>query len=526
MNSESFIRSQLPIEQKFPKLLSAITNGVYEREQILAISLLGLVAGHNTFLFGPPGTAKSLISRRLAYAFEQPRYFEYLMNRFSTPEEIFGPISISALKEDRLQRQIEGYLPTADFAFLDEIWKSSPAILNNLLTILNEGIFKNGQDIIKVPLKSLIVASNEVPDDDDGLSALYDRFILRLFVTPIKYKKHFNKLLQNEPVNEIVELPDNLKIHYSELITWRKNLHSVGLSDDTLRLIHVIRKKIDEYQDELEELYISDRRWQKIAILLKAAAFCCGRKSTMPLDLFLLKHCLWATEIQKPIIDKIVDDVITEECIKGFSTGLDYFIRFRQEIESLLFFDRTDNNLTKVIHRATDEKYRLDLELINISGEKEKIYVLINKEDFFSDTIFYPSVGFSISYARKMLENSANMPQRFKCYIEYTYQRGVLKKHFILKDQQAEFTDYQLNLFKSTSTSLSHIRNSRNISQLIKETKDEIRQKNFLKEEDKPISLFLNKKESDILSTGISKLNLDVEQEIKNYEQLELLCTI
>lgn len=141
MSNENYIKSALPIEQRFPKLLSAISNGMYEREQILAISLLGLIAGHNTFLFGPPGTAKSLISRRLAYAFEKPRYFEYLMNRFSTPEEIFGPISISALKEDRLQRQIEGYLPTADFAFLDEIWKSSPAILNNLLTILNEWHF-------------------------------------------------------------------------------------------------------------------------------------------------------------------------------------------------------------------------------------------------------------------------------------------------------------------------------------------------------------------------------------------------
>lgn len=524
MSNENYIKSALPIEQRFPKLLSAISNGMYEREQILAISLLGLIAGHNTFLFGPPGTAKSLISRRLAYAFEKPRYFEYLMNRFSTPEEIFGPISISALKEDRLQRQIEGYLPTADFSFLDEIWKSSPAILNNLLTILNEGIFKNGQDIIKVPLKSLIVASNETPDHDDGLSALYDRFILRLCVPPIKYKKHFNQLLQNKPTNEQLELSDGLKIQYKELMQWRKEIHSVEIPEEMLQLIHIIRSKIQKQQDELDDLYISDRRWQKIAILLKAAAFCCGRQRILLDDLFLLKHCLWATEPQRAIIEKLIDDSVAEASESLFSTELDYFRAFRQDIENLLFFDRTDKHLTKIIHRATDDKYRLDLEIATLSGETEKIFVTFDKTCFSSDTIFYPSVGFSLGYTRRMLENSVNLSQRFKAYIEYTEQRGILKKNFILKDRYHEFTDYQLTLFKSKSPLLSGIRNHRSIINLIKNTKGDIRGKSIVKD-NKQQSIFINKNEFDILFTGIDTLNLDIEQEIKNYEQLELLCT-
>lgn len=525
MLNRNFTQSSLPIEQRFPKLLQAISDGMYEREQILAIALLGLIAGYNTFLFGPPGTAKSLISRRLAYAFEQPNYFEYLMNRFSTPEEIFGPISISALKEDRLQRQIEGYLPTADFAFLDEIWKSSPAILNNLLTILNEGIFKNGQDIIKVPLKSLIVASNETPDNDDGLSALYDRFILRLCVPPIKYKKHFNQLLQAKPINDQLVVPENLKIHYKELVNWRDKLHSVEISEETIELIHLIRKKIQEQQDELEDLYISDRRWQKIAILLKAAAFCCGRKNTILDDIFLLKHCLWATEQQRLLIEDLIDNVVSEASKNIFIAELDYFRVFRQSIEKLLFFDRTDKSLSKIIHRTTDDKYRMDLELTLLSGETEKIFVTMNKNMFFSDTDFYPLVGFSLSYTRKMLKSSLGFNQRFKCHIEYTYQHNVLKKNLVLKDQYGEFADYQLTLFKSKLPSLSHIRNSRNIIQLIKDTKNDIRQKNIEKDEHKFISIFLNKKEIDILLTGIDSLNLDIEQEIKNYEQLELLCT-
>ena len=174
------------MQDRIHDLLKQLSAGMHEREQIIAIALLGAIAGHNTFLYGPPGTAKSLISRRLAAAFKSKSYFECLMNRFSTPEEVFGPVSIKELKEDRYVRKTEGYLPTAEFAFLDEIWKSSPAILNNLLTIINEHLFKNGSERVKVPLKSLVVASNEVPPENQGLDALYDRFIISCMFLPFR----------------------------------------------------------------------------------------------------------------------------------------------------------------------------------------------------------------------------------------------------------------------------------------------------------------------------------------------------
>ena len=112
---------EIAMQKRISNLLKQLNVNMHEREQILAITLLGAISGQNTFLYGPHGTAKSLISRRLACAFETSNYFECLMNRFTTPEEIFGPISIQELKADRYVRKVEGYLPTADFAFLDEI---------------------------------------------------------------------------------------------------------------------------------------------------------------------------------------------------------------------------------------------------------------------------------------------------------------------------------------------------------------------------------------------------------------------
>ena len=114
--------------ERIYSLLKILNEGLCEREEITAVALLAAMAGQNIFLYGPPGTAKSFISRRLSKVFKTNVYFEHLMNRFSTPEEVFGPISISELKKDNYVRKIDGFLPTADFAFLDEIWKSGPEI--------------------------------------------------------------------------------------------------------------------------------------------------------------------------------------------------------------------------------------------------------------------------------------------------------------------------------------------------------------------------------------------------------------
>ena len=306
------------LRKRIEKLIDAISAGLHERREHVAVALLAALSGQNIFLLGPPGTAKSMLARRLKSAFVgDSSYFEYLMQRFSTPEEIFGPVSITELKKDKYVRKTEGFLPKANFAFLDEIWKSSPAILNTLLTIINEKTFRNGIKIENVPLQSLIAASNETPPDNQGLEALYDRFIVRLHVPPMKQMDNFCALLTDAPANSDVNC-DEVAIKSEDLKQWREKIHAVQLSPETILIIQDIRLQIAEKADELK-IYVSDRRWQKAAILLKAAAFFCERESTNLVDTLLLRHCLWTTVNNR----KSIGDMVTVAVKKsGFTTEL------------------------------------------------------------------------------------------------------------------------------------------------------------------------------------------------------------
>ncbi len=312
----------MTLKERMQKLIEILQKDLYEREEVISLSLLAGLAGQNVFFLGPPGTAKSLIARRLAKVFDTKHYFEYLMQKFSTPEEVFGPISIAELKKDNYVRKIQGFLPEAEVAFLDEIWKASPAILNTLLTIINEKTFKNGLETLSVPLKMLISASNELPDQNLGLEALYDRFLLRFYIPPIRERQNFETILQNGSTQVDPQIDDKFKISTDEWKKWKEQLKETQLSEDTLHLIHAIRLAIEKRNKEHPDkkpIYVSDRRWQQAALLLKASAFFCNRTTTNIGDVFILTYCLWSQNDHRLEIEKIVKTAIKEN---GFDTGV------------------------------------------------------------------------------------------------------------------------------------------------------------------------------------------------------------
>ena len=291
-------------------LLNKLSEGLFEKQHILAIALLSAIAEESIFLLGPPGTAKSLVARRLKLAFKDGKSFEYLMSRFSTPDEIFGPVSISLLKnEDRYERVIDGFMPTADIVFLDEIWKACPSIQNALLTAINERIFQNGNTTINLPMKALIAASNELPAEDEGLEALWDRFLVRMVSNCIQSETEFFKMVRQNNVSEVV-IPENLLISNETYQEWKSKIYNIAIPDDVCFAVSYIRKSLqNESKNEdsnAMDFYISDRRWKKCFHLMQTSAFLNGRKSVDMTDLVLMIHCLWNKVDTISIIIKIV----------------------------------------------------------------------------------------------------------------------------------------------------------------------------------------------------------------------------
>ena len=298
--------------ERFKQLLGEMNRGIYEKETEISLSLLAALAGESIILLGPPGVAKSMVARQLKTAFRDAQSFEYLMSRFSTPDEIFGPVSIQKLKtSDTYERAMEGYLPTADVVFLDEIWKAGPAIQNTLLTVINEKIFRNGNREMHLPLKLLVAASNELPAKGEGLEALWDRFVIRIESRPIKLEKNFRAML----LESHADFADNadfsdLKITAEEYAEWAEKICKIGVKEEVLDAISAIRKSLRAVNvDEAAErrnIYVSDRRWKNIVRLLRTSAFMQDREEVDICDLLPIYHCLWQEPEERDAIRNIV----------------------------------------------------------------------------------------------------------------------------------------------------------------------------------------------------------------------------
>jgi MoxR-like ATPase len=293
------------MKKKISQLQSLYAEYFKEREDEINGALLAVLSGENVIYLGPPGTAKTYLANKICQSIEGTNFFYYLLTRFTTPDEVFGPLSLKALEKDEFRRNIDGCLPTAHIALLDEIFKANSSILNSLLTILNERKFHNGKSLIDVPLLSVFGASNELPEENENLEALYDRFLFRYAVDYIQNDENFSHLITSTD-----DFVSPVRLTLNEIQNIRKQSLSIPLDDDVLPIILSLRKELNSHS-----IPVSDRRWKKIIQCLKVAAAANGDSSVNKSMVLLLQHILWEKPEQKESIRRLLTEAIVSNGI-------------------------------------------------------------------------------------------------------------------------------------------------------------------------------------------------------------------
>lgn len=517
------------IKDRIGRIISLLSCDLYEREETVALTFLSVIAGKPVFLYGPPGTAKSFIAKRVSYAFKDSKYFGYLMQRFSTPEDIFGPVSLEELKNDKYIRKIKGYLPDSDFAFLDEIWKSSPAILNTLLTIINERIFKNGYEEIKVPLKGLISASNETPPANQGLEALYDRFITRLTVYPLKNKDNFEKLLENAKLNPYIEIEDDLKITAEEWNEMSENINKVKISKIVFDIMHTIKLSIEKFNQDNKDIpiYVSDRRWQNISYLMKTAAYLNGKDEVDIYETLLLCDCLWSLEEHIEPVKKIVDTAVRIsysfknsdienwknklESIKSEIYGEFYNLEKTYDTENIdggLYIAKTLN--VKIYEYGDNSDIIIYIPVKNI--KKKGYFYPLGQERIITKKFrcnFNESEVCSVEINSATLINGAMSDKLSKNYEEFIkFEPDFYMRKNGLKKVEKDKKEKYLRLVDSLISSMENI---------IKDSKNDFEKTNIMSK-----NIFISEEKTNIINDMFRSHIEDLESEKLNAEKLKI----
>lgn len=271
------------------------------RDEVVELIALAVVAGEHLFLHGPPGTAKSALIRQFALAVRSS-YFEYLLTRFSEPNEIFGPIDLVRLREGTVATVTTGMLPEAEFVFLDELFNANSAILNNLLTVLNERIYRRGAETHRLPMLSLFAASNHLPEEE-SLRALFDRFLLRCHVDNLRREAMPRLLAAGWALESAQALPASVTAE--DLRHLSRRIHAVDLSAVSERYAELVFRIRDL------GIALSDRRAVKVMKLLAASALLCGREQAAPSDFWVLRY-VWDREEQIDPLASLVNGVLKE----------------------------------------------------------------------------------------------------------------------------------------------------------------------------------------------------------------------
>lgn len=301
----------LPAE-KISSISCSLEKNYYEYSYVIRLCLLSALSNGSVFLLNPPDVIRNLIIHKLKFIFQHARVFKYTMSKHTSQKDMFGSFPVQLSKSEVCHNHVAvNYFPQAEIIFLDDIWKTNPSVLNTLLSAIKKQCYYNGSTEEKIPVRLLVVASDELPEDDCALEPLYNCLLIRVW--PEKIQNEHKSITCCTPERRLSEsestIPVVLQVTDEEYNQWQKDISLIVIPDHVFELIFILRQQLDNIA---HAPYVSDRQWKKVVHLLQASAFFCGRDAVSTIDLILLKECLWTNFKSLDIIDKQLFILMTE----------------------------------------------------------------------------------------------------------------------------------------------------------------------------------------------------------------------